>query len=416
MNPAGITLTKGIDRRHRSVCETARETARFVYRIWGNYMSTVKSPRRGDFRGTVNCRAATAQEAPMWQDYRLFSSESTVHPPFFSCHLSPRGRSLKRRQFIKSAVATTLAAPLVAASHVAAAPVAALAETAAIKPSRIVDTHTHFYDPTRPEGVPWPGKDSPLYRKVIPDDWRVVAKPHGVRETIVVEASPWVEDNQWILDLAANDRSILGLVGNLDPRDHHFAAHLTRFAKNPLFRGLRWRSDLVPIDRDSDALIVAAKRLVDLDLELDLNGPFQTLPLASRLAAAVPDLRIVINHLGGSGDPQAIHPQWRENIVEIAERPNVFMKVSALPEQVRREPGKSPAETEYYLPVLDHLWNCFGEDRLIYGSNWPVSDRGAPYDVVYKIVSEYFADKGTIASEKYFWSNSLAAYRWQERA
>lgn len=318
---------------------------------------------------------------------------------------------MKRRQFIKSALATTLVAP-----HIAVPNVVALAETTAKKPLRIVDTHTHFYDPTRPEGVPWPGKNTPLYRKVMPDDWRAVAGKHGVRETIVVEASPWVEDNQWILDLAANDRSILGLVGNLDPRDVQFSTHVTRFAENPLFRGLRWRSDLVPIDRDSEMLIVAAKRLVDLDLELDLNGPCQTLPLASRLAEAVPDLRIVINHLGGSGDPQAVHPEWRANIREIAKQPNVFMKVSALPEQVRGEPGKSPTDTEYYLPVLDHLWNCFGEDRLIYGSNWPVSDRGAPYDVIYKIVSEYFADKGTAASEKYFWRNSLAAYRWQERA
>lgn len=317
---------------------------------------------------------------------------------------------MKRREFINCAAAATLAAPhlnVLAATNVA---------NNASTPSRIVDTHTHFYDPTRPEGVPWPAKNTPLYRKVMPADWRAVAEPHGVRETVVVEASPWVEDNRWVLDLAANDHSILGLVGNLDPRDEQFAVNINRFAKNPLFRGLRWRIDLVPIDRDGDTLIAAAKRLVELDLELDLNGPCQTLPLANRLANAVPDLRIVINHLGASGDPQAIHPQWRDNIREIAKRPNVFMKVSALPEQVRVEPGMAPTETEYYLPVLDHLWDCFGEDRLIYGSNWPVSDRGAPYEVLYKIVSEYFANKGPEASEKYFWKNSLAAYRWHERA
>src|SRR5262245_62200533 len=73
----------------------------------------------------------------------------------------------------------------------------------------IIDTHTHFYDPTRPEGVPWPGKDDKLlYRKVLPRDFLKVASPVGVTRTIVVEASPWLEDNQWLLDLARRDKTI----------------------------------------------------------------------------------------------------------------------------------------------------------------------------------------------------------------
>ena len=71
---------------------------------------------------------------------------------------------------------------------------------------------------------------------------------------------------------------------------------------------------------------------------------------------------------------------------------------------------EAPRDTAYYLPVLDHLWECFGEDRLIYGSNWPVSDRGAPYEVVFKIVHEYFTSKGRDAAEKYFWRNATVAY------
>jgi predicted TIM-barrel fold metal-dependent hydrolase len=72
-------------------------------------------------------------------------------------------------------------------------------------------------------------------------------------------------------------------------------------------------------------------------------------------------------------------------------------------------------ETAYYLPILDTLWSRFGPDRVVYGSNWPVSDKGAGYDVVFGIVSEYFGTKGSEACEKYFWKNSLAAYKWIER-
>ena len=317
---------------------------------------------------------------------------------------------MKRRQWFQTIAASAIAGPAIQQLSSLS-----LATETSLAPTRVVDTHTHFYDPSRPEGVPWPDKGTSLYRRVMPTDWQAVAGPLGVKQTIVVEASPWVEDNQWILDIAAEEPAILGLVGNLDPRDEQFSKHLNRFAKNALFLGIRWRSDLVPIDRDREMLLRAAHELKDLDLELDLNGPCRALPLANRLAQDVPELRIVINHLGASGDPQAIQADWHANIRELAKRPNVFMKVSALVEQVPGKPGEAPTDMEYYLPILDHLWECFGEDRLIYGSNWPVSDRGATYDVVYKIVSEYFAARGEAATEKYFWQNAQTAYRWNER-
>ncbi len=286
---------------------------------------------------------------------------------------------------------------------------------AANRVSRIVDAHTHFYDPTRPQGVPWPSPGTPLYRRVLPDDWRRLAEPHGIQHTVVVEASPWVEDNQWMLDLAVDEKAIVGFVGNLDPYDAEFSTNLRRFAKNPLFRGVRWRSHLVSIERDRSRVVAAARQLAEEGMQVDLNGPCEILPQVGRLASDVPELRIVVNHLGASGDPQDIHPEWKASISELSNHENVWVKVSGLVEQVRGE-GPTPSDTEYYLPVLDHLWSCFGEDRLIYGSNWPVSDRAATYDVVFKIVQEYFGGKGEQAAEKYFWRNSLAAYRWIERA
>lgn len=307
---------------------------------------------------------------------------------------------MRRRHFLQSAATALL--PAVTRSHAAVA-------------TRVIDTHTHFYDPTRPQGVPWPGKGTKLYRPVLPADWRAVAEPHGVRETVIVEASPWVEDNQWILDLAAQEKCIVGFVGHLDPQDTAFSSHLKRFAANPIFRGVRWSGTLVNQAAMKDQVLAGAKLLADHGLELDLNGPPETLPEAAQLAEAVPDLRIVINHLGSSGDPKTLKPGWKENIRSIATRKNVWMKVSALVEQVKGEEGSAPREVGYYLPILDHLWEYFGPDRLIYGSNWPVSDRGAPYEVVFKLVHDYFSSKGTEAAEKYFWRNSRAAYRWIDR-
>lgn len=308
---------------------------------------------------------------------------------------------MNRRHWIKTTTAAALGTVTAGAQQAPA--------------TRIIDTHTHFYDPTRPQGVPWPGKGTKLYRKVLPADWQAVANPHGVKETVVVEASQWVEDNQWILDLAAREKCIVGFVGNLDPNDAQFEANLKRFAENRIFRGIRWRGDLVRIDANKDKVLHGAKLLAERSLALDLNGGADMLVHAAELAGAVPDLRIVINHLGAPGDPRAIKPEWKENIKTVAARKNVFMKVSALVEQVKGAEGKAPDDVEFYRPILDPLWESFGPDRLIYGSNWPVSDRGAPYAAVFKIVRDYFAGKGAAESEKYFWKNSLSAYAWTGR-
>jgi predicted TIM-barrel fold metal-dependent hydrolase len=69
-----------------------------------------------------------------------------------------------------------------------------------------------------------------------------------------------------------------------------------------------------------------------------------------------------------------------------------------------------------YRPALDEMWESFGPERSIYGSNWPVSDRLAPYDIVFRVVRDYFAAKGLGASEKFFAQNSKRAYRWAVRS
>ncbi len=314
---------------------------------------------------------------------------------------------MNRRTFLQR---TTAAAAGLAASSLesAAAPVA----------SRIVDTHTHFYDPTRKEGVPWPEKGSRLFRTVLPKDWLAVAVPHGVRETVVVEASKWIEDNAWILDLAAQEKSIVGFVGHLSPQEVDFAKHLKRFAANPIFRGIRVSGADFLDNADKAEFRSGIVLMADMGLELDLNGPTALHAPAAKLAAAVPALRIVIDHVGGAGDAAQVTAEWRAGMAALGKQKNVFCKVSALQEQTEasaKQPGTAPRDTAYYGPILDHCWQSFGEDRLVYGSNWPVCEKGGTYAEQFRVVSEYFAAKGRDACEKYFWKNSLAAYRWIER-
>jgi predicted TIM-barrel fold metal-dependent hydrolase len=284
-------------------------------------------------------------------------------------------------------------------------------------PAGVVDTHTHFYDPARPEGVPWPGKDDAfLYRTVLPDDYRTLALPLGVTGTVVVEASPWVEDNQWILDLAANDRYLLGLVGNLAPGSPEFAKHFVRFARNRLFLGIRIGSGSLSKGLSDPAFLADIERLALAGLELDVNGGPELLPLVDGLAAKFPDLRIVVNHLANVRiDGNAPPTEWAEGMQAAAKHPHVFCKVSALVEGASQPNRMSSTDVSFYRPVLDHAWKTFGEDRLIYGSNWPVSERYGNLAAVQRIVADYLADCNDAVRAKVFARNAKAAYRWLER-
>jgi L-fuconolactonase len=280
----------------------------------------------------------------------------------------------------------------------------------------IIDCHTHFYDPSRPQGVPWPERsDRALYRPVYPRDYKAVAAAQGVTGTVVVEASAWPEDNQWILDLARDEPTIRGFVGRLVPGDASFAAGLSRFAANPLLRGIRVSGADVPLLTDP-AKLRDLEALAGRDLALDVNGNVASLPAVAAVARAVPRLRIVIDHVANVAiDGKAPPGDWLSGMRAAAAQPSVFCKVSGLVEGTGRRDGRAPSDVEFYRPVLDAVWKLFGEERLIYGSNWPVSEPFAPFSTVHHIVATYFASHGENASRRYFAGNASVAYKWLPR-
>lgn len=280
-------------------------------------------------------------------------------------------------------------------------------------PAKVIDTHVHFYDPTRPGGVPWPSKDEKLlYRPVLPAELLRIIKPLGVTGVIEVEASPLVEDNQWVLDLAEREPIIIGTVGHLEPEAPDFPKQLERFHRNRRFRGIRcgnlWNKDLP--GRIADArFIEGLKLLADANLEMDTANPNPALlDAVVRLTDKIHNLRVVIDHLPiDEPTDQSLRTQLERSYQQLAQRPQVYIKVSAVPRKVN---GRVIEEPAHYRAPLDKLWELFGADRLMYGSNWPVSNLIAPYEVAFHIVKNYFASKGDEASDKYFWRNAAKAY------
>ncbi len=274
----------------------------------------------------------------------------------------------------------------------------------------IIDTHIHLFDTRRPQGVPWPPKeDAVLYRPALPERYARLAEPLGVVGAIEIEASPWLEDNQWVLDVAARSPLIVGTVGDLEPGNPAFRQQLERFHRNPLFRGIRygnlWGRDLGA--KLQDPIFVSdLKALAQADLVLDTANPDPALIQAVvRLTDKAPDLRVVIDHLPNLKLPTdpAGRKEYESNLQTLRSRSKVYVKISEVLQCKDRQ------------VTLDHLWDTFGEDRLLYGSDWPNSDPFGTYAEVVHTAQTYFAAKGRTATEKYFWKNSLAAYRWVKR-
>jgi len=276
----------------------------------------------------------------------------------------------------------------------------------------VIDTHIHFFDPRRPEGIQWPPKsDTVLYRPVLPESFAEVAKPVGVTGAIVIEASSRLEDNQWVLDLVKDSPMIVGFVANLSPGNEAFRAHLTRFHKNPLVRGIRLFDQSFSANSTNPAFLDDLKRLADADLMLDAIGETNSQWLGPLLTVVeqVPNLRVAINHM-----PE-MPPGWKpEQMRALAAHPNVYCKVSGI--ILQNPDGRVPTEAGFYKASLDRLWDIFGQDRVMYGSNWPKTDHRGSYATVFKLAKQYVEPKGPVISEKFFSSNSKACYKWIARA
>jgi L-fuconolactonase len=235
---------------------------------------------------------------------------------------------------------------------------------------------------------------------------------------IAIEASPLPGDNQWLLNLVRNHPVIVGVIGDLVPSDDGFMSALERLHGDSLFLGIRygnlWKRDL-GTDLETPGFVDGLKALADAGMVLDTANPDAHLIAAIvGVAERVPDLRIVIDHLPHAPIPTEAdeRDQYWANLKLLASSPRVFVKLSEVPVRAN---GKLVTDQQQYRASLDEIWDVFGEDRIMFGSDWPNSDHVATYAQTYSIVRGYMAKKSAAAHEKFYWKNSVAAYKWQKR-
>ena len=313
---------------------------------------------------------------------------------------------MQRREFMGSAAA---AAAFWSDVAVAAEPLADIP---------IVDTHIHLFDSRRPQGVPYSG--SAQWTKehkgvALPATYRAFAQPLNIVAAIELEASPWVEDNLWVLEQIETDPLYVGTVGDLEPEKPDFAQLFDRFRKNPKFLGIRcgniWGRDVAKQITDPK-FIDGLKRVADAGLVMDSANPSMSLLQAMvRINDRVPNLRIMCDHMMHYVPTAAERPAYAAMLKEIKGRPNIWGKISDI--ENRDNPARGLAQVK---DRLDVLMDCFGEDRVVFGTNWPQTWGVATPAQIVTLARAYFATRSRAEAEKFFWKNSLKFYKWKKRA
>jgi L-fuconolactonase len=253
-----------------------------------------------------------------------------------------------------------------------------------------IDSHQHFWQLGR-FNYDWlnaPDK-APLRRDFLPADLKPLIDRAGVDRTIVVQTQHNIEENRWALQLAKENPFIAGVVGWVDLASPMCADQLQEFKHHPKFVGIRHITQDEPdenfIVRDD---VLGGLKVLELErVPFDLLFYVQHLRHAATLAKQFPELPMVIDHLAKPHIKQGRTDDWREHFVAAAKYPNVFCKLSGMVTEADWKHW-TPAQLK---PYVHTALECFGPERLMYGSDWPVCTLAGSYDRVIGALRELLA-------------------------
>jgi L-fuconolactonase len=259
-----------------------------------------------------------------------------------------------------------------------------------------IDAHQHFWR-YEPEAYPWiaAGMER-LARDYLPADLAVVARPAGFAGSVAVQARQSLAESRWLLELAAADPFIRGVVGWVDLRDPEVVAQIEPLARHERFVGVRHVVQDEPDPRFllGDAFVRGLRHLHAFGLTYDLLLYPPQLPAAVELVGLVPEQPFVLDHLAkpriGLGTAAPEFDSWRRDITALARHPNVCCKLSGLVTEAAW--GRwQPAD---FAPYLDVVLEAFGPARLMIGSDWPVCLLSGEYAAVTGIVTDHIGALG----------------------
>ncbi|MEO0476446.1 MAG: amidohydrolase family protein [Planctomycetota bacterium] len=239
-------------------------------------------------------------------------------------------------------------------------------------PTRILDSHHHLWD-YDPQQYPWIPLGSPLEETYGLNDLADHAEGAGLVGSIAVQARQTLEETEWLLGLAKRDPLCRGVVGWVPLQDEAIGEIIGQFSDNPLLKGVR---HVIQDEEDPEfmlrpAFIDGIKTCAQAGLRYDIlifgHQLPNTIKMVDRLADDTP---LVLDHIAKPViEPGKFDETWAKDFAELAERPNVLCKLSGMATEVRGEAW----DGDLLKPYFDHALECFGVDRLMFGSDWPVA-------------------------------------------
>ena len=273
----------------------------------------------------------------------------------------------------------------------------------------IIDTHHHCWNYSAKE-YDWISDDMKAIRKdYLPVDLLKEIKAAGVDGAVSVQARQTVEESDWLLGMAEKNDFLKGVVGWVDLRGKGVDKDLERLAKHKKFKGVR---HVVQGEPDDNFILGAAfnegiKKLLKYDLRYDILILEKHLKPSIAFVDKHPKQGFILDHIAKPRIKERVLSPWRENMLELAKRPNVYCKISGM----LTEADWKKWSAADLAPYFDTTLQAFGPKRLMLGSDWPVMLVAGKYkqwvEMVKQVVSRYSAAE----QDRILSKNAVEAYK-----
>jgi L-fuconolactonase len=272
-----------------------------------------------------------------------------------------------------------------------------------------LDSHQHFwiYNPVEYDWID--NSMANIRRDFLPVHLAVELNNYGFDGSIAVQARQSIEETEWLLSMADSYSLIKGVVGWVDLRLPDVETQLSTFAKHPKFVGVR---HVVQGEPEDDFILGAdfnrgVALLKKFNLTYDILVFPKQLPYAVKFVEKHPEITFVLDHIAKPYIKKRTLSPWKEDIKNLSAFPNVYCKVSGMV----TEANWNNWTTEDFKPYMDVVFDAFGVDKVMIGSDWPVCLVAGDYSKVMSIVSNYMSGFFEEDKNKILGLNCMKAYR-----
>ena len=270
-----------------------------------------------------------------------------------------------------------------------------------------IDSHQHFWK-YNPAVHDWISEEMKLIRKdFLPEALEPILIENGFEGCVAVQADQSVEETNFLIELSNKNSFMKGVVGWVDLKAVNILERLAHYHQFPIVKGFRH----ILQGEDPEYMLqkdflngIAALHPFKFTYDLLLFP--RHLPNAIQLVKKNPEQLFVIDHIAKPNIKEGYINDWKKDIQTIAQFPNVFCKLSGMV----TEANWINWNKESLFPYLDVVTECFGVNRLLFGSDWPVCLVAASYEKMIHPINEYFANFSLENQESIFGKNAIQFY------